>query len=75
VLFAIAIQFNIDPPFCSTNDPTDGYRYNIDQLVLFRPILAWVSHFAEMFFQRFQRLLRHACLLRDSQFYLILDPI
>ena len=48
---------------------------NIYQLVISCPILARISHFAKMFFNRFQRFLRHGYLLRVNQFYLILDAI
>ena len=56
-LFAFALQFNIHPPFRTPTDPTTGDGYNIDQLVFLRPLLAWVSLFAEMFFKRFPSLL------------------
>jgi len=37
--------------------------------------LLWIGYFAKMVFDGFQWLLRHGYLLRDSQFYLILDAI
>jgi hypothetical protein len=54
-------NLHVSPAFRSTYDGADCYRNDLDQFVIFRPILPWVADFDEMFFNRFQWLLGHGC--------------
>jgi hypothetical protein len=46
-------NLHISPAFRSAYDGADRYCNDIDQIVIFRPILPWVADFDKMFFYSF----------------------
>jgi len=52
-------NLHVSPAFRSAYDGADRYRNDVDQVMVFRPILPWVADLTEVFFYRFQWLLGH----------------